>query len=204
MSFVERIGPRRWADRFISNTVMIAEHRFALGMVFLLELAGCTIAPIPNALIMVGLVTAAPRKWLRFALAATVGSIVGGVGLYLIGRLFFQSLGQPLISFYGADTQWASIAEWFNSGWGIFFVMFASVTTGLFRIASIGAGFTIMNPVTFIIALALGRCFRWTAECAAIKYVGQRMQTWPKDYLKYAVLGVALVAIAAFVIVSFS
>ena len=175
MSFVERIGPRRWADKFISNAVLIAEHRFALGMVCLLELAGCTIAPIPNALLMVGLVTAAPRKWLRFALAATVGSVVGGLALYLIGRLFFQSLGQPLISFYGADTQWASIAEWFNTGWGILFVLFASVTTGLFRIASIGAGFTIMNPVTFIIALALGRCFRWTAECAAIKYVGQRM-----------------------------
>lgn len=204
MSFVERIGPRKWADRVTSNAVVIAEHRWALGMVFLLELAGCTIAPIPNALLMVGLVTAAPRKWLRFALAATVGSIVGGFALYLIGRLFFQSLGQPLITFYGADSQLASIAEWFNSGWGILFVMFASITTGLFRIASIGAGFTIMNPLAFIVALALGRCFRWTAECAAINYVGKRMQTWPKDYLKYAVLGVALVAIAAFVIVSFS
>jgi membrane protein YqaA with SNARE-associated domain len=173
-------------------------------MVFLLELAGCTIIPIPNALIMVGLVTAAPRKWLRFAIGATLGSVVGGFGLYLIGRLFFESLGQPLIVFYGAEARFLTIGEWFNSAWGFAYVMFASITTGLFRIASIGAGFTIMNPLIFIVALGAGRCFRWTAECATIKYVGERVSSWPSsNYWKYAAVGAALIAVLALVIVSF-
>jgi membrane protein YqaA with SNARE-associated domain len=190
-------------DLACANAVRVAEHRWVMGIVFLLEMFGCTIVPIPNALIMVGLVTAAPRKWLKFALSATFGSMAGGFALYLIGRLFFQSVGQPLIAYYGADAHWATIGEWFNSGWGIGFVMFASITTGLFRIASLGAGFTMMDPTVFIVALAVGRCFRWTAECAAIKYVGERIHTWPKHYFKYAAAGAALVVIAAIVIVSF-
>src|SRR5215217_9174219 len=92
------LSPRRWADKLCRKAQQIADHRSAMGFVFLLELVGCTVIPLPNALAMVALVTAAPRKWKRFATSATIGSIAGGLALYVIGRLFFQSYGQSLIS----------------------------------------------------------------------------------------------------------
>jgi membrane protein YqaA with SNARE-associated domain len=173
-----------------------------MGFVFLLELFGSTVIPLPNALVMMALVTAAPRKWLRFAAGATFGSIAGGIALYLVGRLFFQSYGQSLVSYYGATEGWAGAVEWFNSGWGISFVTFACISTGLFRIASIGAGFTAMNPLLFLLILSLSRCTRWVAECGAIKYVGERIRAWPKHYFKYAAVGAALLVFTVLVFVT--
>jgi membrane protein YqaA with SNARE-associated domain len=164
-----------------------------------MELVGCTIFPLPNALIMVALVTAAPRKWLRFALGATAGDLAGGIALYAASRLFFQSFGMQLISFYQLTEKWAYVVEWFQTGWGIAFIFLACITTGLFRVAGLAAGFTAMNPFLFLGVLILSRGTRWTAECAAIKYVGDWVHTWPKHYYKYAAVGVGLTAFAVLI-----
>jgi membrane protein YqaA with SNARE-associated domain len=194
--------PRQWAEHIRSNAGRIANHRWALGLVFLLEFAGCTFLPLPIALLMVGLVTAAPARWLRFAFGATAGSIAGGILLYVIGRAFFHSVGEPLINFYGVESQWAGVVEWFNSEWGLAFVLLAGITTGLFRIASIGAGFTVMNPLAFFAVLSLSRAARWVAECGTIKYLGDRIKTWPRHYYKYATAGAALLVLVTLLALS--
>ena len=202
MKVVFSLAQRRWADKLCQRAQLVADHRSAMGFVFLLELVGTTVIPLPNALVMVALVTAAPRKWIRFATSATFGSVAGGIALYIIGRLFFQSYGESLITSYGATESWNGVIEWFNSGWGISFVIFACISTGLFRVASIGAGFTAMNPLLFILILSLSRCTRWLAECGAIKYVGERVRTWPKHYFKYAAVGAALLVFTVLIVVT--
>jgi membrane protein YqaA with SNARE-associated domain len=202
MKAVFSLSTRRWADGLCRRAERIANHRSAMGFVFLLELIGCTVVPLPNALVMVALVTSAPRRWVRFGFSATLGSVAGGVALYVIGRLFFQSYGQSLVTYYGAAEGWAGAVEWFNSGWGISFVIFACMSTGLFRVASIGAGFTAMNPLLFLAVLSLSRCTRWVAECGAIKYVGERARTWPRHYFKYAAVGVALLVFTVLIVMT--
>jgi membrane protein YqaA with SNARE-associated domain len=202
MNVAFSLSPRRWADKLCRKAERIANHRSAMGFVFLLELVGSTIIPLPNALVMVALVTSAPRKWVRFSLSATLGSIFGGIALYIVGHMFFQSYGESLLAYYGANEGWSNAVEWFNSGWGISFVIFACISTGLFRVASVGAGFTAMNPLLFLLILSLSRSTRWTAECGAIKYVGERVRTWPRHYFKYAAVGAALLVFTVLIVVS--
>lgn len=202
MAIVRSIRLRQWVVNLCRNAERIAAHRRATGLVFLIELIGCAVFPLPNALLMVGLVAAAPRKWLRFALGATAGDLVGGILLYTASRLFFQSYGERLIAYSGAADQWATVVSWFQSGWGIAFVLLACITTGLFRVASLGAGFAAMNPLLFVIVLTLSRGARWTAECAAIKYTREHARVWPKHYYKYAVVGAGLIAVAVLVFVT--
>lgn len=200
MKFKGPSSLRRWADSLYRNAEHIAEHRFAIGAVFLIELFGCTIVPLPNALIMVALVTAAPRRWVEFATGATFGSITGGILLYFVGNLFFESLGSRLIAFYGGESNWAEITGWFNSEWGIGFIFLANVTTGFFRLASLAAGFSAMNPGIFILVMGASRLLRWFGECAAIKYVRQNVRSWPSHYFKYAAVAAAVLAVATILI----
>src|SRR5688500_3794828 len=100
-----------WTEKIKPNAERIAEHPRAEGIVFLLELTGLTLFPIPVALMLVALVTAAQRKWLRFALSATLGSTFGATILYVIGYAFFQSMGERLLSLYGAQENWSGIVE---------------------------------------------------------------------------------------------
>jgi membrane protein YqaA with SNARE-associated domain len=197
MSFVRKIHPKRWAEQIRRNAERVAEHRSAPSLVFLLELGGCTVVPLPNALILVALVTAAPRKWLRFSLSATAGSLVGGVLLYGVSRLLFESVGERLITFYGAGERWHEVVAWMQSGWSLGLIFVAAMTTGFFRLASLAAGFTAINPLAFAVVLAASRAVRWTCECAAIKFVGGRLRLWPNRYFRYAAAGAGLLAIAA-------
>jgi membrane protein YqaA with SNARE-associated domain len=193
MSFMRYWSSHWWNEKLKPNAQRIAAHPRAEGIVFLLEFAGITIFPIPVALLLVALVPAAPRKWLRFALSATGGSLLGSFMLYLIGNLFFQSVGERLISFYGAQEAWMNITDKFDSHLGITFILLAGLTTGLMRIASLGAGFTAMNPLLFILLLAISRSVRFIAECASIKFVGERVQSCPTSYYKYAAIGAGAV-----------
>jgi membrane protein YqaA with SNARE-associated domain len=197
-----KINIKRWAEHVRRNAGRVSEHRSATGCVFLLELFGCTVVPLPNALILVAMVTAAPRKWLRFALSATAGSMVGGMLLYAVSRLLFESWGQRLIALWGATERWHDVVRWFQSGWGIGVIFFAAMTTGFFRLGSLAAGFTAMNPLAFIAVLTASRGVRWTSECAAIKFVGERMRSWPKHYFKYAAVGAGLLAVAVLLFIT--
>ena len=195
MRMTRKINVRRWAEYVRRNAERVANHRSASGYVFLLELFGCTVVPLPNALILVAMVTAAPRKWLRFALSATAGSLAGGVLLYAVSRLLFESWGHRLIALWGATERWNEVVQWFQSGWGIGVIFFAAMTTGFFRLGSLAAGFTAMNPLAFMAVLAASRGVRWTCECAAIKFVGERVRAWPKHYFKYAAVGAGLLVL---------
>lgn len=191
-----------WTEKLKPNAERIAEHPRAEGIVFLLELTGLTLLPIPVALMLVALVTAAPRKWLRFAVSATLGSSIGAMILYVIGFAFFHSLGERLISLYGAQESWSGLVERFDSHFGIGFVLLAGMTTGLLRIASVGAGLTGMNPLLFLSLIILSRSLRFVAECAAIKYLGERVKHWPKHYYQFASLAIVGVILLALVVIS--
>lgn len=198
---------RYWSSRWWTETLkpraqQIAAHPRAEGFVFIFELAGITLFPIPVALILMALVTAAPRKWLRFALSASLGSILGSIILYLIGSLFFQSIGEKLIHLYGASERWMSLTDKFDGHFGITFILIAGMTTGLMRIACLAAGFTGLNPILFIFLLAFSRSVRFITECASIKFVGDRVQTFPKHYYKYGVIGVCLLVLVTLAILT--
>ena len=202
MRLTRKLNPKPWAEYIRRNAGRIAEHRSASSCVYLLEVIGCTVVPLPNALILLTLVTAAPRKWLRFALSATAGSLTGGILLYAVSRLLFESLGQRLIAYYGATARWQEVVVWVQSGWGLGIIFVAAMVTGLFRLSSLAAGFTAMNPLAFAIVLTASRGVRWTGECAAVKFVGDRLRTWPKHYFKYAALAAGLLAFAALLAVT--
>ncbi|MFL6274927.1 MAG: YqaA family protein [Blastocatellia bacterium] len=204
MQFIHRVNPKRWAEQIRRNARRVAEHRSAPAVVFLLELIACAFVPLPNALIMVAMVTAAPRKWLRFAASAAAGSLVAGLLLYVVSRLLFESWGQRLLAFYGATERWHEVVAWVQSGWGLGIVFVAAMTTGFFRLTSLAAGFTAINPLAFAVVLAASRGVRWTAECAAIKFVGDRLRLWPRQYIRYAAFGAGLLAFAVILVFVFS
>ena len=191
-----------WTEKLKPNAERIAEHPRAEGIVALLELAGLTLFPIPVSLMLVALITVAPRKWLRFAFSATIGSTIGSTILYVIGFAFFHSMGERLISIYGAQERWGGIVEKFDSHLGIGFILLAGMTTGLVRVASLGAGFSAINPLLFLSLIFISRTLRFVAECASIKFVGERVKTWPKQYYKYATITIAGVILITLVVIT--
>lgn len=200
MSIREFWNSKQWASRITENAESIAEHRWSLAIVAAIEFIGCTLVPLPMALIIFSLVVAAPIKWKRFAVSATAGSTIAGMLLYFVGRLFFGSFGAKLVHFYGIESQWATVVDKFNGGLGISLIALAAATTGLFRVSTLGAGFTGMHPLTFLSALLITQSARWGVECFAVRCFGDRIKQIPAAYVKYAAVGAFVVLAVVFLI----
>jgi hypothetical protein len=59
-----------------------------------------------------------------------------------------------------------------------------------------------MNPLLFLCLILISRSTRFITECAAIKFLGERVKTWPKQYFKFASIAIVGVILIALVVIS--
>ena len=60
---------------------------------FVLSFAESSFFPVPPDVLLAPLTLGAPRKWLRFALACSIASVLGGVLGYAIGAFLWSMIG---------------------------------------------------------------------------------------------------------------
>jgi membrane protein YqaA with SNARE-associated domain len=189
-----------WAEKINPTAQRIAARPRAEALLFIFEVSALLIFPIPVALVLVAFTTAAPQKWWRFALSASAGSLLASYLLFLLGQAFFQSFGERVISFYNLQSNWGQILDRFDGGGGISLVLFAGLTTGVTRIVCLAAGFSGMHPVLFAGLIVVSRSTRFLAECAAIKYLGEKARKFPRRVYHYVPIAFPLVFLLALLI----
>ena len=62
---------------------------------------------------------------------------------------------------------------------------------------------TAMHPGLFLLLICLSRSTRFMAECAAIKYLGQKVQSLPRQYYHYATILLGMVLVMVMIIFTF-
>ena len=83
--------------------------------------------PIPPDVILAPMSLAKPRLAWRYALIATVASVLGGIVGYGIGALLFDTLGQWLIHVYGYADKMAALKETY-ARWGALVILVKGLT----------------------------------------------------------------------------
>ena len=102
-------APRRWLRGLYDWTMRWADKPHALAALFLIAVVESSVFPIPPDVLLIAIVAASPRLWIRSATLCAVGSVLGaGVG-YLIGHAFMATLGQRIVEFYNAQHHWAKV-----------------------------------------------------------------------------------------------
>ena len=79
------------------------------------------------------------------------------------GRLsaqLFESVGKPILAFYGKEDSFDSVREWYNT-WGGWGVLFAAVTPFPYKVLTIFSGATGLDLVTFAAVSVVGRGLRF-------------------------------------------
>ena len=117
--------PRRWLRRLYNWTLHWAETPNALTALFVLAVAEASVFPIPPDILLIAIVVARPKRWVRAALLCTVGSILGATLGYGVGTGAMATLGQPIINFYGVQPQWNRVVEIYTGELGVWFLLIA-------------------------------------------------------------------------------
>lgn len=141
-------------------TIRLAEHPRSLSALGVVSFVESSFFPIPPDILMIPMIIARPsRAWL-IATIALVTSVLGGLFGYFIGAVLFDSVGQPILEFYGKTEAGATFAQHFNE-YGAWAVLIAGVTPFPFKVITIVSGWTGLSLPVFVISAIAARGLRF-------------------------------------------
>src|SRR5258708_2517897 len=97
---------------WLQRVSALSRHRYRTWALTGFAFAGSSFLPIPPDLLLVPMVLLRPeRLWWLLAMC-TVGSTFGAAIGYLIGYFLWQTLGAPLVEFYGHTDDYLVFKGW--------------------------------------------------------------------------------------------
>lgn len=141
-------------------TMSLADHPRALWALAAVSFAESSVFPIPPDILMIPMILANPRRAWLIAGVCTVASVLGALLGYYIGAVLFDSVGQPVLAFYGKDVYFAEFADRYNQ-YGAWAVLIAGITPFPFKVITIASGATGLSLPIFILSSILARALRF-------------------------------------------
>ena len=188
------------------KSIDLAGHKnskFFLGFISFIE---SFIFPIPPDVIIIPMTIAKRKQWIKIALIATIGSVLGACLGYFIGYVFFNEIGIKIFEFYGVDPSF-----WKNkvsSEGGVFAWIILLAIAGFspvpFILLTISSGFVHFNLAYFIIVSLLTRGSRFFLIAFLIGNFGPTMKLLiEKKLLKISIIASIILIIFVFFIYKF-
>ena len=126
---------------------------------------------IPPDVLLIPMTIAQPRQWFRFALVTAVASVAGAVTGYAIGAFAYQTVGEPLLEYYGFTEEFEGFAS-DVSQYGAWAVIIAGITPFPFKVATILSGVTGLNLGIFLISCVVARGARFAIVAWLVQKAG--------------------------------
>jgi membrane protein YqaA with SNARE-associated domain len=184
--------------RLYDWTMGLAGHRHALWVLAAVAFIESSVFPIPPDVLIIPMVLAARGQAWRIATVATVASVLGGGLGYLIGAALFETLGQPLLAFYGQMDKFDEFRRIYDE-WGAWIVAGAGFTPFPYKVVTIASGVADLDPVTFMAASAVSRGARFFLVAALLWKFGPPIRVFIEKYLPYLAWAFFILLIGGFV-----
>ena len=165
--------------KIYSKTIKLAGHKsssFFLGLVSFIE---SFIFPIPPDVLIIPMTIAKKQEWIKIALIATIGSVLGACLGYFIGYVFFNEIGIKIFELYGVDNT-SFLKDKISSEGGVIAWMTILAIAGFspipFKLLTITSGFVHFNLLYFIIVSLITRGSRFFIIAFLIGNFGSAMK----------------------------
>jgi membrane protein YqaA with SNARE-associated domain len=158
--------------------------------------------PIPPDVMLVPMVLADRAKAWRYAAIATVGSVIGGLFGYAIGYFLLDSVGKPVLQFYGKWDKFGEFAKTFND-YGVWILIIKGMTPIPYKLLTITAGATKMNVLAFTIASVIARAMRFFLVAGLLYWFGEPIREFIEKRLTLVTTVVVGLVVAGFVAVKY-
>ena len=178
----------------------LAAHKssnFYLGLVSFIE---SSFFPIPPDAMIIPMVIAKKKEYLKIFLIASIFSVLGGILGYLIGYLFFD-LAMYVIEFYGYQDKVENLKLSMSQGSGFLawlsILFLAGFTPLPYKAFTISSGLIAFNLPVFIIVSLISRSLRFFI----VAYLSYRFGELFTEYMEkhgskwFTIIGIIIVII---------
>ena len=182
----------------------LAAHKssnFYLGLVSFVE---SSFFPIPPDVMVVPMVIAKKKEYVKIFLIASIFSVLGGIFGYLIGYLFFD-LAVYVIEFYGYQDKVENLKFKMSQGSGFLVwlsILFLAGFTPLpYKVFTISSGLISFNLTIFIIVSLISRSLRFFI----VAYLSYRFGELFTEYMNkhgskwFTIIGIVIMVIFIFI-----
>ncbi|GAB4570825.1 MAG: YqaA family protein [Rhodothalassiaceae bacterium] len=183
-------------------TLEKARHRHAARWLAFLSFLESSVFPIPPDVMLVPMCLAAREKALRYGAICTVSSVLGAGFGYLIGALFWDAFGAPIIAFYGYEDAFAAFTARFED-YGALAVFLFGLTVLPFKVITLASGVAGLDPLVFFLAAAAARAPRFFIEAALLWRYGAPIAAFIERRLGILMSLFAIALIGGFLTIRF-
>ncbi|WP_413204202.1 YqaA family protein [Rhodospirillum sp. A1_3_36] len=149
----------------------------ALWILAVVAFVESSIFPIPPDVLIIPMVLAARKRAWLIAGLCTVASVLGGALGYAIGAFLWESIGSPVMDFYGYADKFAMFQEWYQE-WGAWIVGGAGLTPFPYKVVTISSGAVHLDFMVFMVASILSRGVRFFLVAGLLWWFGEPIRTF--------------------------
>lgn len=168
---------------------------------FCLSFAESSFFPIPPDVLLGPLALGAPKKWVRFALACSIASVLGGVLGYLIGAFCWEAIHQWAFSHLAwaklTPENFSDFADYYEH-YGFWIVFACGFTPLPYKVCTISAGVAGISFPGFLIASTLSRSARFFLVAGLMGWKGERIRPVIDRYFNWLSLAFVVLLIGGF------
>ncbi len=155
--------------------------------------------PIPPDLLLAPMALANPKRAWRYALIATIASVIGGMLGYAIGALLYSTVGHWLINLYGYGAKMEALKQTYAE-WGWLVILIKGATPIPYKLVTIVSGLLGYNFALFVALSAVTRGVRFFLVAGVLHLFGEPLRTALERHFAAALAGFVALVVAGFVI----
>lgn len=169
--------------RLYVMTLRWAAHRRATWLLAFLSFTESSFFPIPPDVMLAPMVLAKPKRAWVLATITTVASVLGGLFGYLLGHYALE-LVLPMLERLHYMDHYHQAQSWFER-WGFWIILvFGGFSPIPYKLFTITAGATALNPLLFIVASLISRGARFFLVAWLLAWGGPRIEPWLRLYIE--------------------
>lgn len=187
--------------RLYDWTMAKAAHRHAEWWLAAFAFMEASFFPVPPHPLLGLMCLAEPKKAIRFAAFATLGSVAGGLLGYAIGHFAYAAFGEAMLQALGLAESFPKAACYLRD-YGAEIIIVKGATPIPFKLLTITAGFIGMNLWVFIGASIISRSISFMIVGVLFRLFGAPIKAVIDKHLGKVTIAFVLLIVAGFLAVT--
>lgn len=187
--------------RLYDWTLSLAARKSAEWWLFVIAFLESSIFPVPAEVLMVPMGLAQPQRAYRYALIASVASVLGGVAGWFLGYHAYELIARPVLEFYGSLDKF----EVLRSSSSRDAILLMLITSGIahlppMKVVTILSGAAAIDIWLFIGSAIAARGLKFYLIAWLLRRYGEPIREFIEKRLGLIALAAAVALIALYVV----
>jgi len=137
--------------------------------------------PIPPDVLLIAMVIADRKRWLKDATICTIGSVIGALFGYFIGWGLYETIGRWIVETYGLQEMMELVGRKYSEN--AFLTVFTAAFTPIpYKVITIAGGLFRIPISVLIVASIIGRAGRFFLVAGALYVFGKKIEKMIEKY----------------------